>query len=105
MTLTANAQLVVVEDTYRVVEIDDAENRVGIANPDADPNVVQNWVYIEPDTRAAAREYYQNGLFRDMVYSDSEKIIELAEMHEGDLFKLNGGRDWDGSIDASKIWF
>jgi hypothetical protein len=103
MTQPAEAQLVVVEDTYRIVEVDDQENRIGIAKPDADPNVRQNWVYVEADTKAAAR-HYQNGLFHDRVYSDTEQIIDLAEMHEGELFKLNGGRDWDGSIDASKIW-
>ena len=103
MTQSAEAQLIVVEDTYRIVEVDDQENRIGIANPDANPNVTQNWVYVEADTKASARQY-TNGLFSDRVYTDTEQIIDLAELHEGELFKLNGGRDWDGSIDASKIW-
>ena len=103
MTQQAQAQLVVVEDTFRIVEVDHTQNRIGIAKPDADPNVRQNWLYIEPDTKAATR-HYSGGYFRDRVYTGTETIVDLAEMHEGQLFKVNGGRDWDGSIDASKIW-
>jgi len=104
MTQTADAQLVVVEERFRIVDVDDTENRIAIAKPDADPNVRQNWVYLDPDTKASARRYYGDGAFKDMVFYDAERIIDAAQAREGELFKVNGGRDWDGSIDADKIW-
>jgi hypothetical protein len=100
----ADAQLVVVEDTFRIVDVDKAENRIAIANPSADPDVRQNWLYIEDSTRGAVRNYVSDGLFQDEVLTSTWEILEAAENREGQLFKVNGGRDFDGSIDANKIW-
>ena len=97
------AQLVSVESQYRIVEVDRMENRIGIALPDASPNERQNWVYIKSDTRGSMRQYMGNGTFRDEHMSPNG-VLNAAESRVGGLIKINGGRDFDGSIDAKKIW-
>lgn len=99
----ASAQLVVVESQYRVVEVDRAENRIGVALPDANPGVEQTWVYIKPDTRGSMRHYQGDGLFRDEQLSTTG-ILDAAAAREGQLIKIHGGRDWDGSINAKAVW-
>lgn len=99
----AEAQLVIVESRYRIVEVDRQENRIGIALPDADPNERQNWVYIKPDTTASMRHSLGNGAFRDEAMTPNG-IMDAAEERIGGMFKVNGGRDFDGSIDAKKVW-
>ncbi len=99
----AQAQLVMVESQYRIVEVDRAENRIGIALPDADPNERQNWVYIKPDTAASMRQSLGNGAFRDEAMTPNG-VLDAAESRRGGLIKINGGRDFDGSIDAKKVW-
>lgn len=102
-TKQTNAQIVLVESKYRIVEVDKFENRIGVALPDANPNKVQTWVYIKSDTRASKRTYHNNGFFRDEQLTPNG-ILSAAARNEGDLIKVNGGRDWDGSIDAKTIW-
>lgn len=97
------AQLISVESQYRIVEVDRSENRIGIALPDADPNERQNWVYIKPDTLGSMRQYMGNGTFRDERMSGNG-LMDAAASRVGGLVKINGGRDFDGSIDAKKIW-
>ncbi|MCA9776915.1 MAG: hypothetical protein KC800_09375 [Candidatus Eremiobacteraeota bacterium] len=99
----ANAQLILVESQYRVVEVDQAENRIGVALPDANPNETQTWVYVKPETRSSMRKYYGDGYFRDEQLS-TNGLMNAVEQREGSLIKVHGGRDWDGSIDAKTIW-
>ena len=102
-TLPADAQLVLVESKYRIVDVDKFENRIAVALPDTDPDVAQTWVYIKRDTRGSMRTYTSNGAFRDEILTP-EGILRAAERREGELIKINGGRDWDGSIDAKSVW-
>ena len=44
------AQLILVSEEYRVVVVDRAQQRIGIANCDANPDVRQNWVYLKDKT-------------------------------------------------------
>ena len=97
------AQIVDVESQYRIVEVDRAENRIGIALPDAAPNERQNWVYIKSDTRGSMRHKMGNGAFKDEVMTPNG-MLDAAQSRIGGLMKINGGRDFDGSIDAKKIW-
>lgn len=99
----AEAQLILVESKYRIVEVDQVENRIGVALPDANPNETQTWVYVKPETRASMREYYGNGTFRDEQLS-TNGLMNVVDKREGQLIKVHGGRDWDGSIDAKTIW-
>ena len=98
-----DAQLVLVESQYRIVDVDHTENRIGVALPDADPDVAQTWVYVKPDTRASKRVYHGDGFFRDEQLS-TNGLMDAVENREGELIKVHGGRDWDGSIDAKTIW-
>lgn len=99
----AAAQLLHVDSDYRIVSVDTAQERIGVALPNASPNVRQNWLYVGPDTRGSLRQYLGNGTFRDREIR-GEQIISAAEHHRGDLLKVYGGRDWDGSIDAHTVW-
>lgn len=100
----SSAQLIVVENDFRIVSVDQDDNRIGIAQPDADPKVRQNWLYLEDDVRLSIRESIGGGAFRDAVYTDKNVIFNVMRKNKGQLIKIHGGRDWDGSIDASKIW-
>ena len=99
----AEAQLVSVESQYRIVEVDRVENRIGIALPDAAPGERQNWVYIKDETRGSMRQALGNGAFRDEAMT-ANGMLDAAQARIGGLMKINGGRDFDGSIDAKKIW-
>ncbi len=103
MLQPSSAQLIVVENDFRIVSVDQSENRIGIAMPDADPNVRQNWLYLEDDVRLSIRQNV-GGAFRDRVYTDKNIIFNVMRANRGQLMTIHGGRDWDGSIDASKIW-
>ena len=98
------AQLLVVDSKYRIVEVDRAEQRIGVALEDADPKETQTWVYVKPDTKSALRTHHGNGLFRDEILTFNG-ILDVAAQREGGLFKVHGGRDFDGSINAKTIWF
>lgn len=100
----AEAQLINVESKYRIVEVDRGEQRIGVALPEADPKERQTWIYIKPDTKSSMREYLGGGAFRDEILS-TNGIFNAAEARVGNVFKINGGRDFDGSIDAKKVWY
>lgn len=99
----ANAQLLLVESKYRVVDVDKSENRIRVALPGDNPNVGQNWVYIDTDTRGSMRTYHGNGTFSDELLTPNG-ILNAAAAREGELIKISGGRDWDGSINAKSVW-
>lgn len=98
----AQAQILMVTGDYRVTAVDQAEQRLGIALRDADPNVTQNWVYLKYNTEIVRRVWLHNGSFKDQKLKWNEF---LSIVKKGTLLRVHGGRDWDGSIDAKKIWF
>lgn len=100
---TANAQLLLVTDRFRVVSVDQAEQRIGVARPDDNPKVRQTWVYLKPDTVMVRRSYDRAGYFKD-EFITYNAMYEVLRNHKGKLIKIHGGRDWDSSIDAKKIW-
>ncbi|MGE0493870.1 MAG: hypothetical protein AB7S38_31975 [Vulcanimicrobiota bacterium] len=100
---SAEAQLLLVTGRYRVVSVERAEQRIGVALPEDDPKVRQNWVYLKPDTVMVRRNYYKGGYFKDEVITYNS-MFEVLSNHRGELVKIHGGRDWDGSIDAKKVW-
>lgn len=99
----AEAQLVVVTSPYRVVSVDRAQQRIGVALPDANPNKRQTWIYVKPDTRASMRKRAGNGFFDEQMSFNG--IFDAAQARKGSLIKVHGGRDFDGSIDAKTVWF
>lgn len=99
--LPARSQLLLVTGRYRVVQVDRRHQRIGIALRDANPNVRQNWVYIKESTKIVKREYLGHGAFRDEFLTFDGFFHSIRK---GTLLKVYGGRDWDGSINAKKIW-
>ncbi len=79
-TAPADAQMILVESKYRVVDVDKFENRIRVALPEDD-----------------------NGPFSDQVLGP-EAILNAAAAREGQLIRVHGGRDWDGSINAKSVW-
>ncbi|MGM9999657.1 MAG: hypothetical protein ACI38Q_09770 [Candidatus Bruticola sp.] len=95
----AQAQLILASGTYRITELDQGKERIGIAQLDANPTVTQNWVYLRLKTKVTKR-FSQNGWLRDENIPVSE-IFSVIE--KGDIIKVEGGRDWNGSITAKDI--
>jgi hypothetical protein len=86
---------------YRVVEIDKENHRLGVALHEADPGKVQNWVYIDLGTVIVRRIHGDDGWKKDVEVSPTDLFTVVKK---GDLMQVHGGRDWDGSINAKKIW-
>ncbi|MGE0494200.1 MAG: hypothetical protein AB7S38_33625 [Vulcanimicrobiota bacterium] len=99
----AEAQILLVTGKYRIVSVDEGERRFGVALPEDDPQVRQNWIYIDNDTKMVVRTYAANGYFKDEFITE-EGMYDVLRNHRGDVIRIHGGRDWDGSIDAKKIW-
>lgn len=97
----AQAQLLTVTGEYRVVEVDKAGMKFGVALRDANPDVVQNWVHVKPDAKIVQRQFLPNRAFRDenMTVNGFFDFIQ-----KGTKLRVHGGRDWDKSIHADKIW-
>ncbi len=95
----AKAQLILASGTYRITELNQDKERIGIAQMDANPTVTQNWVYLRLKTKVTKR-FSQNGWLRDENIPVSE-IFSVIE--KGDVIRVNGGRDWNGSITAKDI--
>lgn len=97
----AQAQLLTVTGEYIVTNVDRSGQRVGIALRDADINVRQNWVYIKPDTKIVKRNFLPGGVFKDEVWTFNGFFDKARK---GMKLKVEGGRDWDKSVHAKKIW-
>lgn len=98
--LPAHSQILLVTGDYRVVSVDQDNWRIGVALADANPNRRQNWVYITPDTRIALR-VWKGRWYRDEVIG-LNRFFEIVR--KGQRLRVHGGRDWDGTIKAKKIW-
>lgn len=90
----ATAQLLLVNSNYRVVTIDKPNDRFSVALPGDDPNVPQNWVYLEMKTVCMMPGNRQ-----------IDPVTALNHLRPGMTVKVNGGRRWDGGITAETLWF
>lgn len=101
---SAQAQIILTTGEYRVVVVDKAEQRLGIAELEANPNRRQNWVYVKYNTELMKRvnPNPDDGEFR---YEKVPWIEFFNDIKKGSLITVHGGRDWDRSIDAKKIWY
>ena len=97
----AEAQILLVTGDYRVVEMDQAQNRIGVSLPESKPEVRQNWIYVKLDTEVI-RHLEKDGWVKD----EPVKVEDLwTTIHRGDMMRVHGGRDWSGSITARTIRF
>lgn len=97
----AQAQLLSVTGEYRIVQVDRGKQQVGVALREANPDKVQNWIHIKPDTKIVKRNFFKNGTFKDEVWTFNG-FFDYAK--KGTMLRVEGGRDWDKSIHARKIW-
>ncbi len=96
----ARAQILLVTSDYRVVDLDQDKNRIGVALPESKPNVRQNWVYVRLETEVVRRQE-KDGWIRDEILKPEEIWTSIQK---GDVIRVQGGRGWDGSITARSIW-
>jgi 2-hydroxychromene-2-carboxylate isomerase len=100
LSVPARSQILMVTGEYQVVTVDRANQRIGVALREDDPNTRQNWVYVRPDTRIVHRVWTGNE-FRDENLSFNQFFDSIRH---GDKLRTTGGRDWNGTIKATKIW-
>ena len=91
----SNAALLNVDTTYRITEVKADERVFGIALMSDDPDVTQNDVYFEADSKCYREMRFSNGTRKEIPVT-IEKFFKLIK--RGDVVKVKGGRDWDGSI-------
>lgn len=98
--LAAGAALLNVDATYRVTEIKADERVFGIALPQDNPNETQNDVYFGGDSRCLREIRFANGSSKEIPVT-IEKFFKILKV--GDMVRVKGGRDWDGSIHAYEV--
>ena len=98
-TLPARAQLVNVTDDYYVTELRADKNKIGVAV--GKTRDTRNWVKVDGNTRVARRVWVTRHSYRDEVISQAAMWKFLKP---GKRIKVSGGRDWDQTIVAKKIW-
>lgn len=98
-TAPAYSQLLLASGTFRVIEINKEKNRIGVAKLNANPTVRQNWVYLKINTKVIKR-FEQNGWQKDEPV-EADDCCDIVEV--GDILHVEGGRNFDGSINAKSI--
>lgn len=97
----ASAQLLLVTGDYRITEVDQENERVGVALPEAQPDVTQNWIYVAPKTDIMHRVTNSEGWHKE------EKLNYyqfFKHIRPGTVVRVHGGRRWDGAISGKSIW-
>lgn len=98
-TLPARAQLVTVTEDYYVTEVRADKKKIGVAA--GKTRETRNWVKVDGNTRVARRVWVTRHSYRD-------EVISLPAMWKllkpGKRIKVSGGRDWDQTVVARKIW-
>ena len=95
------AQLLLVTGNYRVTELDQEHERIGVALPEASPKETQNWIYVSPSIKVDQRQTNRQGWHKDQKLSYMQ-LFEQAK--PGTMLRVHGGRRWDGAITAKHIW-
>lgn len=97
----ASAQLVLVDNEYYVTEMRPGKGEFGVALSRG--QYTQNWVHVKLDTKIAHRRWLGAGKgFIDESVSP-ERLFSLLKL--GSKVRVNGGRNFDGSVTAKRIWF
>ncbi|NDD27452.1 MAG: hypothetical protein EB084_04215 [Proteobacteria bacterium] len=97
----ATAQLVLVDNEYYVTEMRPGKGEFGVALSKG--QYTQNWVRLKLDTKIAHRRWLGQGKgFVDETVSP-ERLFSMLKI--GSKVRVNGGRNFDGSVNAKRIWF
>ena len=97
---SSQAQLLLVTGDYRITEMDEDNQRFGVALPEARPDVTQNWCYVEPKTDILHKVTNSQG------WSKEEKLNYyqfFKNAKKGTMVRIHGGRRWDGGITAKSL--
>jgi hypothetical protein len=102
LLVPAQAQILTADSAYRIVTLKPDEHGFDIQLvSETDHTDAQNWVYFKIETK----------IYQEIIRSDgSRKVFELTPKKffqiakVGDIVRVEGGRDWDMSIAAYKIW-
>ena len=94
-----SAQLVVVNKDYVVTELRPGKMQIGVAETKGADT--RNWVCLKSTTRVNMRTW-DGHRFIDKRIPPADVFRYL---HPGRRFKVEGGRDWDQTVVAKKIWF
>lgn len=97
-----DAQILLVTGNYRVTELDQEHERFGVALPNDNPNVTQNWVYVAPSTKFEQRLMDRHGWHKEQKLNYFQFFEQVKP---GTLLRVHGGRRWDGGISGKHIWF
>lgn len=97
----SQAQLLLVTGDYRVTEVDQDNQRFGVALPEARPDVTQNWVYVEPKTDIHRRMTNKEGWHKE---ESLDYYQFFRAVKPGLMLKVHGGRRWDGAISGKSLW-
>jgi len=98
---SSQAQILLVTGDYRVTEIDENNQRIGVALPEARPDVTQNWCYIEPKTDINRKMTKADGWSKE----DKLNYYQFFQaVKPGQMLKIHGGRRWDGGISGKTLW-
>lgn len=96
-----NSSIINVNSKYRVVSVEPGMYQFGVALLDANPYHIQNYVHIRIDTKISQRVYTNGGAYDRML--SPTQIFNVVQ--PGTIIHVKGGRDWDNTIVAKKIWF
>lgn len=97
----AQIPLLSINSPYRVVNLQPNNHGVGVALPNDNPSVEQNFMFFTLDTKVNLEIVRQDGS-RKVFPANLDKFWKLVKV--GDLVKVKAERAWDGQIQADEIW-
>lgn len=97
----AHGQLLLVTGDYRITEVDQDNERVGVSLPEAKADVTQNWVYVAPKTEIMHRVTNSEGWHKEEKLNYYQFFQHIKP---GTMVRVHGGRRWDGAISGKEIW-
>lgn len=102
LCVPARAQVLTVDSNYRIVTLKPDEHGFDIQLvSESDHTDAQNWVYFKIETKIY-QEIIRDDGSRKVFEVSPKKFFQIAKV--GDIVRVQGGRDWDMSIAAYKIW-
>jgi hypothetical protein len=98
---SSQAQILLVTGDYRITELDENNQRFGIALPEAKPDVTQNWCYVDPKTDINRKLTNAQGWTKE----DKLNYYQFFQRAKpGQMVRIHGGRRWDGEISGKTLW-
>lgn len=102
LLVPARAQILTADAPYRIVTLKPDEHGFDIQLvSERDHTDAQNWVYFKVETKIY-QEIIRDDGSRKVFELTPKKFFQIARV--GDIVRVEGGRNWDMSIAAYKIW-